>query len=148
MTPPDRYRRWAVLVLALYAALGAIVVLMPRPIDQGFTPFVRGVLAHLRGAGLAGWISYDVVEYASHAVLFAPLGILTVVVFGRRWSWLSVPLLLGACALVEFTPTLLGFDHRVSAIDLALNAVGAIGGAAIGYWATPPTRRRTAPPLR
>ncbi|MEV1130038.1 hypothetical protein [Agromyces sp. NPDC049794] len=145
MTPPDRARRWALLVLAIYAALGAVVVLIPRPIDQGFTPWVRGLLAHLRSHGLAPWITYEVVEYASHVVLFAPLGILTVVVFGRRMSWLAVPLLLGACALVEFTPTLLGFDHEVSAIDLALNVVGAIGGAAIGYWAAPPARRRTAP---
>lgn len=138
MTPPDRGRRWALLVLAIYAALASFALLVPRPIDEGFTPWVRGVLAFLGNHGLAGWVSYDVVEYAAHAVVFAPLGILAVVAFGRRMSWLAVLLLLGACALVEFAPSLWMADHAPSPVDLALNVVGALAGAVVGYWAAPP----------
>lgn len=120
--------------------LGAIVVLVPRPIDEGFTPWVRGTLAFLREHGLARWITYDLVEYASHVVLFAPLGILAVVAFGRRMSWLAVALLLGACVLVEFAPSLWMEDHSPSPVDLLLNVIGALGGAVVGYWAAPPSR--------
>ena len=140
MTPPDRGRRWALLVLGVYATFGAIIALVPRPIDEGFTPWVRGILAHLRSHGLASWITYEVVEYASHVVLFAPLGILAVVAFGRRMSWLAIPLLLGACVLVEYAPSLWMADHSPSSLDLALNVVGALGGAVVGYWAAPPAR--------
>jgi hypothetical protein len=140
MTPPDRGRRWALLVLAIYASLGAVVALVPRPIDEGFTPWVRGILAHLRSRGLAPWITYEIVEYASHVVLFAPLGILAVVAFGRRMSLLAVPLLLGACVLVEYAPSLWMADHSPSSLDLALNVVGALVGAVVGYWVAPPVR--------
>lgn len=142
MTPPDRARRWALLVLGVYAGLGAIVAPIPRPVDSGFTPWARGVLSHLHSHGLAGWITYEVVEYASHAMLFAPLGILAVVAFGRRMSWLAVPLLLGACALVEYAPSLWMADHSPSSVDLALNVVGALAGAVVGYWAAPPARSK------
>ncbi|WP_448809198.1 VanZ family protein [Agromyces bauzanensis] len=140
MTPPDRGRPWALFVLAVYATLGAIVALVPRPIDRGFTPWVRGTLAFLREHGLAGWITYDLVEYASHVVLFVPFGILAAVAFGRRLAWLAVLLALGVSALVEFAPSLWIEDHSPSPVDLLLNIIGAVGGVVVGYWAAPPSR--------
>lgn len=148
MTPPDRGRRWALFLLGVYATFGAIIALVPRPIDRGFTPWVRGVLSYLHRHGLAGRIDYDFVEYASHVVLFAPFGILAVVAFGRRMSWLAVLVSLGACALVEFAPSLWIDDHSPSAVDLSLNVVGALGGALVGYWAAPSRPRRRAPRTR
>ncbi len=139
------------LVLGVYATFGAIVALVPRPIDEGLTPWLRGVLSFLRRHGLAGWIDYDLVEYASHAVLFAPLAILAVVAFGRRMAWLAVILLLGACALVEAAPSWWMVDHDPSSADLALNVIGAIAGAVVGFWAATPTdsaMRRSRVPTR
>ncbi|GAA4378974.1 hypothetical protein GCM10023152_26000 [Agromyces bauzanensis] len=131
-------------MLAIYAALASFALLVPRPIDEGFTPWVRGVLAFLRnhGLGLLSWLGYDVVEYAAHAVVFAPLGILAVVAFGRRMSWLAVLLLLGACWLVEYAQSIMGSAEPPSTPDLLLNTAGALAGAAVGYWAATPTRAR------
>jgi VanZ family protein len=141
MPPPDRARRWAALVLAIYLALVVLVSLAPRPLDTGVTPWVRGTLAQMHRAGLPGFISYDVVELAAHVVLFVPLGMLAVVATGRRMTWLATIALIAVCVLVEFEPTLLAPDHSPSMLDLFLNIVGAVSGAAIGYWALTPYMR-------
>lgn len=141
MPPHDRARRWAALVLAIYLALVVLVGLVPRPLDTGLTPWVRGTLAQMHRAGLPGFLSYDVVELAAHVVLFVPLGILAVVATGRRLAWVAAIALLAVCALVEFEPSLLAPDHSPSTLDLTLNVVGAVAGAAIGYWALTPHAR-------
>ena len=141
MPPHDRARRWAALVLAVYLVLVALVGLVPRPLDTGLTPWVRGTLAQMHRGGLPGFVNYDVVELAAHVLLFVPLGILAVVATGRRMVWLSVVALIAVCVLVEFEPSLLAPDHSPSMLDLILNVVGAVAGAAIGYWALTPYTR-------
>ncbi len=141
MPPSDRARRWAALVLAVYLALVALVGLVPRPLDTGLTPWVRGTLAQMHRGGLPGVISYDIVELAAHVMLFVPLGILAVVATGRRMAWLATIALLAVCALVEFEPSLLAPEHSPSMLDLVLNVVGAVAGAAVGFWALSPYTR-------
>ncbi|MCD2444229.1 hypothetical protein LQ757_18255 [Agromyces sp. SYSU K20354] len=140
MTPPDRARRWALLILAIYSALVAVVGIMPRPIDRGFTPWIRGQMAYLHGHGLRGWINYEVVEYAAHALAFVPIGILAVVVAGRRLAWLATLVVIGVGVLAEYGPSMLEFGSSPLTLDALLNAVGAAAGAAIGYWAMPGRR--------
>ena len=133
MKPPDRARRWAAIALVTYAALITVIGIVPRPIDWGLTPWIRGLLATLHRHGLRGWIDYDAFELASHVMLFVPFGILAVVALGRRLAWLAVLAGLGMSALVEFGPALLGSEHPPSGLDLFLNAIGAVIGTAIGY---------------
>jgi hypothetical protein len=102
---------------------------------------MRGQLATLHRHGLRGWIDYDVVELAWHVVIFLPFGILAVAALGRRLAWLAVLAGLGMSALVEYGPALFGSQHPPSTLDLALNAVGVLIGAAIGYWAATPRAR-------
>ena len=132
MAPTVRARGWAALILVLYAALVAVAFVIPRPIDRGFTPWLRGVVADLQQVGVPGWFDYEFVELASHAVLFVPIGILMVVALGRRLTWLAVLAGLGLGALVEFG-TSRAAGEPLSWLDLLLNAVGAVVGAAIGY---------------
>ncbi|MFD4422569.1 VanZ family protein [Agromyces sp. NPDC058484] len=136
MTPPDRARPWALLVLAICATLLGLLMTVPRPIDQGLTPWIRSVLATLHRHGLSGWVSYDFVEYALHAVLFIPLGILAVVATGRQLAWLATLAILTVSAVVELAPSL-GSSHPWMPLDLTLNVSGALAGAAIGFWAAP-----------
>lgn len=147
MTPSDRSRRWAAVLLALYATLMATLVLAPRPIEEGPVPVLRGVLARWQRSGLPGWIGYDVVELASHVALFVPLGILTLVALGRTSAWLGVVAALGAAGLVEFAQSLLVADHPPSVLDVLTNSIGAVIGAAIGYRISPARQasRRTRP---
>ncbi|GAA1750798.1 hypothetical protein [Agromyces humatus] len=142
MTPPDRARRWALLILVIYSALVAVVGIMPRPIDRGFTPWIRGQIAYLQGHGLRDWIDYEFVEYAAHALLFVPIGILAVVVVGRRLAWLAVLVMIGVGVFAEYGPAMLDVGSTPAQLDAVLNAVGAVAGAAIGYWVAP-SRRAT-----
>jgi VanZ family protein len=137
MTPPDRARPWAALVFAIYLALLVVgFMLVPRPIDEGLTPWVRGLLAGM-SRYVPGRIDYEFAELASHVVLFVPLGILAVVTLGRRMAWLAVLVVLGVGVLVEYGPTMLASEHIPSRLDLLMNGVGAVVGTAVGYWALP-----------
>ena len=133
MTPHDRAPRWAAVVLGVYTVLVAVVGLVPRPIDDGLTPWTRGVLAAMHQRGFPGWLDYNRVELAAHIWLFVPFGILAIVALGRRLAWLAVLAGLGMSALVEFGPSLLGSVHPPSMRDLLLNAAGSVIGTVIGY---------------
>ena len=65
-------------------------------------------------------------------MLFVPLGILLVVAAGRRLTWLAVLAGLGLGALVELWSSRAA-GEPLSWLDLLMNAVGAVVGAAIGY---------------
>lgn len=133
MTRPDRARRWAPLVFATYLAMLVVAfAVVPRPVDEGLIPWVRWVLAEM-SRHVPGRVDYEFVELASHVALFVPLGILAVVALGRRMAWLAVLVVLGVAVLVEYGPSLLGSDHSPSRLDLLMNAVGGVVGAAIGY---------------
>jgi len=148
MTPSARAHRWAAILLAVYAALVAVVSLVPRPIDRGPTPWIRGVLATLHRYGLPGWIDYAFIELASHVVLFLPIGILAVVALGRRLAWLAVLIGFGISALVESGQSMLIADHSSSWLDPFLNTAGTVVGGAIGYWALTPGASTAGVPRR
>jgi VanZ family protein len=133
MTVANRARGWVAVILAIYSAIAVFVGVVPRPIDRGFTPWIRGRLADLHRQGLRPWIDYDFVEYAAHVVLFVPFGILAVVAAGRRLSWLAVLAGIGLSALVEYWPSVAGARSTPSMLDALLNVVGVVIGAAIGY---------------
>ena len=132
MAPTVRARGWAALILVLYAALVAVVFVIPRPIDRGFTPWLRGVVAQVQAHVAPSWFDYEFVELAAHAVLFVPLGILMVVALGRRLTWLAVLAGVGLGALVEFWSAREAAEPA-SWLDLLLNTDGVVVGSAIGY---------------
>jgi VanZ family protein len=131
MTAPDRARRWALVVLAVYTVFLAAASAVPRPIDTGLTPWVRGLLASMRRVGFLDWLSYEFVESAAHVALFVPFGILAVVAFGRRLAGLAALLGLAMSALTEFASSRLSGEVPLAS-DLALNTIGAVAGSVIG----------------
>ena len=147
MAPTVRARGWAALILVLYAALVAVAFVVPRPIDRGFTPWLRGVVAQVQRHVAPSWFDYEFVELASHAVLFVPIGILMVVALGRRLTWLAV--LAGRPRRPELDEGAYSeAGEPLSWLDLLMNAVGAIIGAAVGYWAAKPHERASRAPTQ
>ena len=131
----------------IYVALIALVGIIPRPIDQGITPWVRGMLATMQRGGLPSVIDYDVVEYGVHFALFVPLGILLTVTLGRKLVWLA--LILGGLAGVNaevWTSRLA--EEPLSQLDLFLNIAGVVVGVAVGWWALAPYSRAGRAPGR
>ena len=140
MSRPDRARRWAALLLVIYVGLVAVVGIIPRPIDQGFTPWLRGVLDFMHHRGFPGVIDYEFLEYAAHVVLLVPFGILLAVALGRRLAWLTAVLAVGTAVLAELGTSWLT-EEAYSQLDLALNVVGVVLGAAVGWWTLTPYAR-------
>ena len=62
MAPTGRARGWAALILVLYAALVAVAFVIPRPIDRGFTPWLRGVVAQVQRHVAPSWFDYEFVN--------------------------------------------------------------------------------------
>jgi VanZ like protein len=140
MAVSARARGWAAILLAAYGLLATAVLLAPRPYDRGLTPWIRWLVAAVQREGrLPSWFDYEFVEYASHTLLFIPIGILAVVAVGRRLAWVAVLAALVFGAAIEYAPLLVQRDHVTSGLDLALNELGVLVGAAIGYWAFEPS---------
>ena len=133
MTAPNRARRWVAVILTIYSGIVVFVGVVPRPIDRGVTPWIRGQLAYLHGHGLRDWIAYDFVEHAAHVALFVPFGILAVVAVGRRLAWLAVLAGIAVSVLVEVGPSYLGAGSPPVMVELLLNVVGVVLGAVIGW---------------
>ena len=133
MTATLRARRWVGLILVIYSGIAVFVGVVPRPIDRGVTPWIRGQLAYLHRHGLRDWFSYDFVEYAAHVALFVPFGILAVVAVGRRLAWLAVLAGIGVGVVVEVGPSMVGAGSAPDMFELLLNVVGVVVGAVIGW---------------
>lgn len=140
MVVSARARRWAAILLAAYLALAVLALLAPRPIDLGFTPWLRWLIAFAQQHGLPGWLDYDVVEYTAHVVLLVPIGILSVVAIGRRLAWLALMAAVGLGAALEYGTSVAHGDDGASGLDLWLNALGVLLGALTGWWALEPGR--------
>lgn len=127
-------RRWAVALLALYAA--AVVAVLLAPVSPAQVVNV-----------LTAWIQEDLgltvvrqgwVEFTANVLMFVPLGVLVPLVFRRLWIGVLVAAALSAGA--ELVQTLLPARHA-SMRDVLANVLGALLGAAV-LWAVTRHRER------
>lgn len=125
---PGSRRPWA-LALGAYSAVVAVVVGWPTPVDAGAHGSLTTLLAALHGAGVPGWIDYDLVERAANVLMFVPLGLLVTRVTGRWWAGVLVPAALSGAA--ELTQHLVRPERVATWTDLATNTSGAVLGAVV-----------------
>jgi hypothetical protein len=133
MVVSARARGWAAILLAAYTAIVATVAVVPRQIDSGVTPTVRGALATLRRNGLPSFIDIAVVEGYAHVVLLIPFGILAVVAVGRRFAWAAMLVGVAAGVGAELAQSAILELGVLERRDMALNALGALVGSWVGY---------------
>ncbi len=137
------FLRHPFLSLATLAYLGVVgmITLGPKPYGERTEGFVYRLLALFQRHSSTEWIDYNRLEFGMNVLMFVPIGVFFLLLFGRRLWWLSimfgVALTLGIEFAQMFMPT------RVSdARDILANSSGAFIGVIIALILTYGKARR------
>jgi VanZ family protein len=123
-------RRQALLLLAAYVGLIALVTLTPHSVDRGVYPLLsRGVVV-LQHHGLP-WFRYSMIEELANLVMFVPLGMLGVLAVGARRGWAVVLAATAISASVELAQGAFLPARVASLTDVAANGTGALSGVVV-----------------
>lgn len=121
--------RLATWFLLLYAAVLAIVLFSPMPVDSLFSSVLDDGLSWAQAHGAPGFVDYAFVEFTTNILAFVPIGCIGVLAFGsHRWGWV---VLLGivASVTVELTQGLFLSARTASLADILANSLGVLVGA-------------------
>ena len=128
----------AVLTLG-YLGVVAWMTLGPQPLDAGGSRILYRALHFFGSHQLTSWITYDRVEFTANIAMFVPIGLLFVLVLGRRRWWLAM--LIGVALTVTIEVSQLGIPGRVSdPRDVLSNSLGAMLGVVVALLVTIPRR--------
>lgn len=123
----------AVAAVAALAYLGVIAALTlgPGPSSPGPAGPLWTMFTALRTLPGTGWVSFDRFEFSANIAMFAPLGLLLTLWWGRRRGWYGV--LAGLAVSVTIEVAQRGIPGRVSdPRDIASNTLGALLGVVAG----------------
>ena len=122
-----------------YLGVVAWMTLGPQPLDAGGSRILYRALRFFGSHQLTSWITYDRVEFTANIAMFVPLGLLFVLVLGRRRWWLAM--LIGIALTVTIELSQLGIPGRVSdPRDVLANSLGAMLGVVVALLVTIPRR--------
>ena len=115
--------------LATACYLGAVgwVTLGPQPLDDRGQGILRSILALLTGHPLTNWITYDVVEFSANVAMFVPIGVLFLLLAGRRRWWLALAGGIGITCAIEVTQLFLP-GRFADVRDVLANSLGTLLG--------------------
>ncbi|WP_108249621.1 VanZ family protein [Planctomonas deserti] len=124
-------RRASVLAGVVFAALLALIVLVPASSELSSHPMVFRALGVLHRLGAPDWVSFNFIEFGANIALFVPVGAIVVLLAGARRWWLGV--LVGGCASVAIeTAQLIFVTSRVASLrDVVANTAGSMIGAVL-----------------
>lgn len=130
-----------ILTLAYLAFVGW-VTLTPQPYDGRTASVLDRFLDFFARHDATDWITFDRVEAAANVVMFVPVGLFFVLLFGRRLWWVAI--IAGAAFSIgiefvqlEFLPT------RVADVrDVITNTSGTVIGVLLGLMLSWPKARR------
>lgn len=117
-------RRWAVGGLVCYGI--AVAIILFSPVSYG--GIISGISDWLARVLGASWFGSGWIEFSANVLMFAPLGLLIVLLFGRlRIGVLTAAIVSAGAELIQFVipsrdPTLR---------DVVANTLGALLGAAV-----------------
>ncbi len=141
-----RHRRPLAALTTAYLALVGWITLGPQPLDGDGQALLARVVDAVADVPLLAWLDVPMVEFAANIAMFAPVGLLFVLLLGRRRWWLAVLAGLALTCAIEFTQQFLPTrvpDPR----DLLANGLGAALGAGAAVLAIR-HRRAGAPAVR
>jgi glycopeptide antibiotics resistance protein len=126
-----------------YLAVVAWLTLGPQPLDATATRVVFRALRFFGNHELTQWITYSRLEFLANIGMFVPIGLLFLLVLGRRRWWLAA--LVGVLLTVTIEVSQLGIPGRVSdPRDVVANSLGAFLGVLVALVLTAPEARRIA----
>ncbi|NEM90378.1 VanZ family protein [Galbitalea soli] len=136
------FRRHPVLALVTLAYLGLVawMTLGPQRVHP-HDSLVLAVLHLLRGHAQTAWVTYSGIEFTSNILMFLPIGVFFVLLFGRGKWWLAV--LMGVLLTIAIETAQLWIPGRVSDIrDIIANSSGSTIGVLVALVLTAGKARR------
>jgi len=124
-----------------YLAVVAWVTLGPQPLDAGGSRALFRLLRFFGNHDATQWITYDRVQFLANVAMFVPIGLLFLLVLGRRLWWLAIAGGVLATVIIELSQR--GIPGRVSdPNDVLANSVGAVIGVLAALVITTPAALR------
>jgi len=124
-----------------YLAVVAWVTLGPQPLDAAGSRALFRLLRFFGNHDATQWITYDRVQFLANIAMFVPVGLLFLLVLGRRRWWLAIAA--GVVATVAIEVAQRGIPGRVSdPNDVLANSVGALVGVIAALVITTPAALR------
>ncbi len=131
----------AVLTLGYLAVVGW-VTLGPQPLYATGARILFRALRFFGNHEVTQWITYGRIEFLANVAMFVPIGLLFLLVVGRKRWWLAS--LAGVALTLAIELSQLGIPGRVSdPRDVLANSIGAFLGVLFALVATAPAARRT-----
>ena len=143
-----RHPLLAVLTVGYLVVVG-LLTLGPQPVGPAGTHVLLRLIRFFGNHDLTSWITYSRLEFLANIAMFVPVGVLFLLVVGRRRWWLAV--LIGVALTVSIELAQLGIPGRVSDIrDVVANSLGATIGAIFALavtWRPVPNTTRPIPAI-
>ena len=135
------------IVTIVYLGVVGWITLGPQPVTPDQEVLIFRILGVLQQVEWLSWLSYNMVEFIANALMFLPIGLFFLLLFGRRLWWLAMLLGAGLSCAIEFAQLFL--PGRVSdPRDLVANSAGALLGVIAALVVTTPAAIRRARELR
>lgn len=137
------FRRHPILSLVTFGYLAVVgwVTLGPQPFDEGGDSILWWVLERFSRSELTDWITYQRVEFTANVLMFIPVGMFLLLLYGRRWWWASIGTGIALTCLIEFVQRFL--PDRVSDVsDIIANSIGTVIGVLFALAVTTPAAIR------
>ncbi len=141
--PPSHSRRnSALLLLAVYAGIVAMMTLSPTPLDQGFESAIDKFLGVMHRNGVPEWFGYRELEFTANIAMFMPLGFLVALALPARLWWVAAFMSLALSAAIELFQAGLLTARFATMSDVVANTLGGLIGTllAVGLRALVHTR--------
>jgi glycopeptide antibiotics resistance protein len=137
-------RRHPITSVATFAYLGVVCWLTLNPaINTPEASWLWRLYVALEGWGPTSWVSFDEVEFVVNVLIFAPVGVLFVLLLGRSLWWAAIVFgIIGSC-WIELAQYLWLTERTADSRDVVSNGIGMVIGVFVAMVVTRPSRVRS-----
>lgn len=138
------FRRHPLLSLMTVAYLLCLAWLTLTPTSSGERAFslLGRLVDQFQRHESTSWLTYSLAEFAANIVLFIPMGIFVVLLFGRRTWWAGIFVGVLTSCWIELAQGVWMPDRVADPRDLASNSIGTALGVIVALLITWPAARR------